>query len=201
MKALLLSALSILGTWLNFTPPPASAAPLPPQTYQYQLLDGWNLVHFPIQPTNFTTAQQLIIDVARSGGYVTTVARWQDQAWQEYAQRGDQTFGTNFPIQPGQAYFLRNHQPVTWPVSGPPVDQPQLTLETGWNTLGFTNPQSLTASKVVDGTTSTDLTYWLSGTWEAFVKRVYAPDNTQEYGIDFDISPTTGYMIKVIQNE
>ncbi|MBU1085342.1 hypothetical protein KKB06_03245, partial [Patescibacteria group bacterium] len=40
---------------------------------EYELIEGWNLVAFPIRPVNFNMASGLVLDVAKKGGYVTVV--------------------------------------------------------------------------------------------------------------------------------
>ena len=184
-----------------FTPPVLGTAT---QTISvtYSLLEGWNLVHFPVSTPDFNTATDLVRFIAQKGGYVTTIATWADGRWQEYIHRGDTPYSPNFPIKPGTAYFLRNHSPVTFSVSGTPVTPSLLKLQPGWNSLGLPLNQGLTASQVLTALNpgpkemATEIDRWLSGNWQVFVKRIYAPDNIQEYGDNFPIATGSGYMIK-----
>jgi hypothetical protein len=185
----------------------------------YNLLEGWNLVAFPMIPQSFKTASELVTDVAKQGGYVTTVSRWNGSAWEEYIQRGSEPFGQNFTIEPGVPYLLRNHQHnANWIVSGLPIKQPvPLKLKEGWN--GFSIPYSekpYTAKKVIDALNSQECSdktlscidkrekqnselveRYYSGLWGTFSKVHYSKDNIREYGLDFEILGQEGYFTKL----
>ncbi len=172
-------------------------------TVTYNLLIGWNLVHFPLKPTEFTTAAGLVETVAKKGGYVTTIATWEDGIWTEYVQRGATAYSPDFPIQPGKAYFLRSHRELEWQVTGTPVAVTKLALKPGWNTIGLTPGENIHAGNILHALNNkntqekaTELDRWLSGNWQVFVTRVYSTDNIQEYGDDFSLSDIEGYMIK-----
>lgn len=179
----------------------------------YTLLDGWNFVSFPLIPQSFSTASELITEAARQGAYITTVARWNNSQWEEYVQRGDQAFGQDFPIEPGVAYMLRNHIHLkTWQVSGFEITSPiPLELKTGFNGVGIPYSQEEhTASTTLDGinlvkggklTPESEnanlISRYQSGTWDVFVKRIYAEEEIEEYGHNFPITPIEGYFIRV----
>ena len=177
----------------------------------YELIKGWNLVAFTVKPVNFKTASGLIMDVAKKGGYVTVVSSWDGDKWIEFAQRGEDQFGHDFKIEHGKAYFLKNQKAVAWSVVGTPItvaDVGEYELQEGWNTIGLLD-ESDTASTVIDkinviGATSfedikeraTVMDWWTQASnWELYIKRIYSPDNIQEYGENFEISKTNGYMI------
>ena len=177
----------------------------------YELIEGWNLVSFPVKPVGFNKASDLIVDVAQKGGYVTVVSAWDGDKWIELAQRGQDQFGHDFTIEPGKAYFLKNQKAVTWRVKGEPVgvaDLREYRLEKGWNTIGLLD-ESDRASTVIDkinliGASSlveveeraTVMDWWTTASnWELFIKRIYSGGKVQEYGENFAISNTKGYMI------
>lgn len=172
----------------------------------YSLLNGWNLVHFPLAPTTFSTAKELIAEIAREGGYVTTVATWKDGQWLEYVQRGNDIYSADFPIEPGVAYFLRSHRTMDWLVTGNPVDPTPVKLIPGWNSLGLFLSKGQTAEDVLDAINQSqdgqtteivnEIDRWLSGNWQVFVKRLYRQENLRNYGDNFVINPEEGYMIK-----
>mgnify|MGYP003992996347 FL=1 len=171
----------------------------------YQLNQGWNLVAFPVKPVNFRNASGLILDVAKKGGYVTTVSKWDGDRCIEFVQRGKDQFGFDFEITPGQAYFLQNQKEVSWQVIGEPVlakDLNEYRLEKGWNTIGLLD-ESLDARQVIDGINqgverATVIDWWTTaGNWELFIKRLYSADDVQEYGENFKIDRSKGYMIFV----
>jgi len=176
-------------------------------TANYKLLEGWNFVAFPVKPIEFTTAAGLIQDVIKQGGYVTTVSAWDGDRWQEFSQRGLEKFGFDFNIYPGQAYFLKNEQLLdSWEVIGIPVTPNQLALyqlEQGWNTLGIVQP-NLKAQIVLDSINqgkenATVINWWWSGDWDLFIKRYYDTGQIEEYGNNFPILNTHGYMILLNQ--
>lgn len=171
----------------------------------YQLNQGWSLVAFPVRPVNFRTASGLILDVAKKGGYVTAVSKWDGDRWLEFVQRGKDQFGFDFEIEPGQAYFLQNQKEVNWEVIGEPVLASELNeyqLEQGWNTLGLVD-ESLDARQVIDGINqgqerATVMDWWSkAGNWELFIKRLYEDGQVEEYGENFSINREAGYMIFV----
>lgn len=179
----------------------------------YDLLEGWNFVAFPLKPINFGTAAELVVDVARKGGYVTTVAYWDGDRWQEFSQRGVEAFGLDFPIKPQVAYFLRAEKSSSWRVVGVPLTDADLTaytLQPGWNGVGLPAFRSgegrardvLDRINIGGGSTSekvNEIDWWQGGSWDVFVKRLYSSENIQEYGNNFPIMDSRGYMIKANQ--
>lgn len=180
----------------------------------YELVNGWNFISFPIIPSSIRSAAELIQDVAEDGGYVTTVSTWDGDRWDEYSQRGEVAFGHDFLIEAGRAYFLENHTPATWTVSGTSLpDNFSLPIVRGWNGVGIPLGD-YTAEKVLDSLqqainipedseskeVADQFAQWDFGLWDVFVKRIFAPDNTQTYGFDFTIEHTKGYFIYANQD-
>ena len=173
---------------------------------EYKLLNGWNFIAFPIKPLNFKNASGLMLDIKNKGGYATVVARWDGDRWQEYVQRGEEIFGDNFPIQPGEGYFVRNHKTIDWKIVGDDVDLEEVnpySLKTGWNAVGLIGKGNK-AEDIIDSIdqgeeVASEINWWDSGNWALFVKRIYSPDNTKSYGTNFSIQENKGYMIKLNQ--
>jgi len=166
----------------------------------YELVNGWNFISFPIIPSSIRSAAELVQDVAEDGGYVTTVATWDGDRWGEYSQRGDTHFGHDFLIEAGRAYFLENHTPATWTVAGTALpDDFQLPIVRGWNGVGIPSG-NYTAERVLDATLAEQLAQWDFGLWDVFVKRLFAPENIQTYGFDFEIKDNQGYFIYAKQD-
>jgi hypothetical protein len=174
---------------------------------EYRLLNGWNFIAFPIKPLNFKNASGLMLDIKNKGGYATVVARWDGDRWQEYVQRGEEIFGDNFPISPGEGYFVRNHKTIDWVIVGEEVTQDDLnpySLKTGWNAVGLIG-QAKKAEDILDSIdqgeeVATEIDWWDSGSWALFVKRIYSPENIKSYGTNFSIQDNQGYMIKINQD-
>lgn len=178
----------------------------------YELTNGWNFISFPIIPSSIRSAAELVQDVAEDGGYVTTVATWDGDRWDEYSQRGDISFGHDFLVEAGRAYFLENHTPTTWTVAGTALpDDFSLPIVRGWNGVGIPTG-NYTAESILDslqetsglgqdgGEAADQLAQWDFGLWDVFVKRIFAKDNIQTYGFDFDIDSKTGYFIYAKQD-
>lgn len=173
---------------------------------EFDLIEGWNYIAFPIKPVNFATASDLIKDIVNKGGYVTTVSVWDGDRWQEFSQRGVKKFGFNFNILPGKAYFLKAEKPLKWTVFGDPIQPQELSaysLDPGWNGVGIIAP-NLTAQTVLDSINqgaenATVIDWWWSGDWDLFIKRYYDSGQIEEYGNNFPILNTRGYMILLNQ--
>lgn len=175
------------------------------ETIEYNLLNGWNLVAFPVKTLSFNTAAGLINDIANNGGFVSTVSMWNGDRWEEYVHSGEKQYGQDFAIVPGNAYFLRSHETYTWKVVGTPLDQVSaITLSKGWNAVGFSQKTNQSAENIIDQINTSkpiaqEIDYWLSGSWDVFVKRTYSPENIKTYGNNFTIDPNKGYMINLTE--
>ena len=169
----------------------------------YSLLNGWNFVAFPFEPVSFTSAANLITEIAKNGGFVSTVSSWDGDRWIEFSQSGADQYGQDFPIVPGRAYFLRSHQEYAWKVYGKPLTAlPARALSPGWNAIGFIPADPSKAENILDainhGTDNArEIDHWWSGSWDVFVKRTYNPNNIKSYGNNFIIDPTKGYMLSL----
>ena len=121
------------------------------QSSSYNLTEGWNLIAFPVAPTSVTTAAEAVQDIAKEGGYVTTISTWEGDKWVEYSQRGAEKFGHDFAIAPGRAYFLESQMNSVWTVAGRPVEAGKLifNLSAGWNGVGILK-ERMTAVQILD---------------------------------------------------
>jgi|GEM_PF-2426981 hypothetical protein len=175
------------------------------ESVNYRLIEGWNLVAFPVKPIEFDTAAGLMTDILNKGGYVTTVSVWDGDDWQEYAQRGKTKFGFDFEIEAGKSYFLLSQQDMDWRVAGDKVEESrEYKLEPGWNTIGFVK-EGMDARRVIDDINqgqekATVLDWWTTASqWELYIKRFLSEDDVREYGENFAIEVQKGYMIFVNQ--
>lgn len=184
---------------------------------RYELINGWNLVAFPIRPDGIHSAADLMVAIAAQGGYVTTVSDWQGDAWREYSQRGDVPFGEDFTLEVGKAYFVKNHQRTTFVVEGEPLTESEreLTLQPGWNAVGVSQgcgesvecnqELSLSAEAMLDQLHSqmpegkesvTDWDRWSGGNWDGLVKRWYGAGRVEVYGNDYRLENYRGYFVR-----
>lgn len=179
------------------------AAKVSQVTLQYQLRPGWTFIGLPIDPITVRYASELMDYMEQEGGYVLMVSRWDGDRWQEYAAVGDARYGEDFPLKVGEAYFISSSTEVTISIAGKTLPKkPTISLVPGWNAVVLYPSQFANALGVLDGAhqgdkeTATEIDRWYSGNWQALVKRWYSPENIQEYGDNFLIEETAGYMIK-----
>jgi len=166
----------------------------------FEIKEGWNLIAFPFVPSDVWSASDLVTDIARQGGYITSVTRWNNGRWEAYIQRGDQPYGQDFPLEPGVGYMLRGHLPVNWVASGYQITSSlPLSLKKGYNLVGVISPNSYSAATTIDAINSSTheetartVTRFESGLYEPLVKQ-----KGEVYGEDYPIEKTRGYFIRV----
>jgi hypothetical protein len=173
-------------------------------TLYYDLLDGWNLVAFPVANESLNTASDIMREFAEQGAYVTTVSAWDGDKWIEFSMRGDQTYGFDFELTTHAAYFVRNHIPTIIAISGRvvPLELEDLDLKPGWNAVSL--PEGLpNALAVLDELSVQDesieareINRFNSGAWQPFIKQEIAPGDVREYGDNFAIDRRLGYFVE-----
>ncbi|MDD4875991.1 MAG: fibronectin type III domain-containing protein [Dehalococcoidales bacterium] len=86
-----------------------------------QLVDGWNIVALAVEPTEGYTASTLAAAINENGGDITQVFWWNAAAgsWDFYLV--NMAYGTDFNIEVGYGYLLKNTAPVTWTYWGVPL--------------------------------------------------------------------------------
>ncbi|MBI4029455.1 MAG: hypothetical protein HY376_03760 [Candidatus Blackburnbacteria bacterium] len=154
---------------------------------------GWNLFTLTAVPSKPLTASGLIQEIAKQGGYATTVSALDNGSWKSYVVRGDSDFsGEDFAIEPGRAYFVKTHKKSLLIFEGQEFVAPlKTTLTPGWNAVGFPkSDKSHTAADLTVGDAT--MARWKSGLWDTFVKQ-----SKEQYGENFSIEPNRGYIIKV----
>ncbi|MBC8477036.1 MAG: carboxypeptidase regulatory-like domain-containing protein, partial [Dehalococcoidia bacterium] len=85
------------------------------------LVDGWNIIALATEPTVGYTASTLAADINDQGGNISQVFWWNAQAggWDFYLV--DIQYGTDFNIEVGYGYLLKNTTPATWTYWGVPL--------------------------------------------------------------------------------
>ena len=79
---------------------------------------GWNLIALPVDPVTTYTASTMAADINAQGGGVSQVFWWNALAgsWDFYLVNVQ--YGTDFDIEMGEGYLLKNGTPVTWVIQG-----------------------------------------------------------------------------------
>jgi hypothetical protein len=98
------------------------------------LVDGWNIIALAVEPTEGYTASTLATAINSQGGDVIQVFWWNAAAgsWDFYLV--SMAYGTDFDIEVGYGYLLKNTTPSTWTYWGVPLSaeysgtvEPQVT--------------------------------------------------------------------------
>lgn len=164
------------------------------------LISGWNLVSLEVLPAKPLNASTLLQEIAKQGGYATTVSVLENGAWKSFVVRGDKTYsGEDFPISPGKAYFVKALKSSVLVYQGQELVAPiKLNLVSGWNGVGVPYSQkTYSADQLLDTLNSSKAeadtaSRWESGLWDTFVKQ-----QEQRYGENFMIEQPRGYLLKV----
>ena len=90
-------------------------------TWCVDLVDGWNIIALAADPTTPYTASTLAGDVNSQGGGVSQVFWWNAAAgtWDFYLV--ELGYGTDFDIEVGYGYLLKNTEAATWCYTGTPL--------------------------------------------------------------------------------
>lgn len=167
---------------------------------QFHLTNGWNAVAFSVLPANFTTASQLLLEIAKQKGDATTVARWHNGKWEEFVTRGKQHYGFDFTINPTEGYFIRNYREINFAVYGTQISQvTQRSYNKGYNFVGLIFSRPFSAMSLMEEakkqTTEKDviksITRHESGLLESVID-----EKGQIYGNDFTLNDIQGYFLR-----
>ncbi|MBI2329898.1 hypothetical protein HYU94_00715 [Candidatus Daviesbacteria bacterium] len=157
------------------------------------LNNGWNLVTLTALPAQAMTASTLISEIAKQGGYATTVSSLENGFWKSYVVRAGKTYsGEDFGIEPGKAYFVKSEKKSTFTFAGQNFVAPvKLKLASGWNAVGL--PKTSKAYKAADLPVGS-AARWESGLWDTLVKK-----QNENFGENFAIANNRGYLVKMEQ--
>jgi hypothetical protein len=179
---------------------PGSVRLIKKEDYEsYQLIEGWNLVSFPIISGDIKTAKVLLDEIGKAGGYATHVSTFQNGQWKIYSERQDVAFADDFNIIPGEGYFVRVHVPTTLEVKGNKfAESLELDLDVGWNLVGIISKDTdYTADSLIEAIIGKEVgadtvTKWDSGSYVNYIKT-----DGVAYGNDYKIFEKGGYFIRV----
>ncbi len=168
-------------------------------TQSLSLLTGWNLVTLNALPDKTLPASSFLGEIAKQGGYATTVSKLEDGAWKTYVKRGETDYsGDDFVIEAGKAYFVKVLKPVTFKFSGQEFVSPLKTkLTSGWNAVGLPKTKKVyKASEVIDEINTNNgvsdaVARWQYTLWDTLVKK-----QQEKYGKDFLLENNRGYLIR-----
>ena len=167
----------------------ACGTPPPPQTFEKELVKGWNLISLPLHnETDMTVAN--IIDESLSGSY--------DELYTYDASTSSfVSLSSTDTMENGVGYFINMTATDTWSYSGEPCESIEIVLSQGLNCVGWINE---TGSALPDALNSIDGDYNYVARWDANDPKyeVYdanAPLGVPEF-IDFEtMERGNGYWI------
>lgn len=174
-------------------------------TLYYDLLDGWNLVAFPVAHAGLAKASDIMRVFGQQGAYITTVSSWDGDKWIEFSMRADQTYGFDFELQKHAAYFVRNHIPSIVAITGTvvPLDLKDLAVRPGWNAISLPEgmPNALAVLTQLNAASkegeAQEINRFNSGSWQPFIKQEIAPGDVREYGDNFAIDRRLWYFVEL----
>lgn len=174
---------------------------------QYDLEKGVNLLSFNFVPVSVDsgayTAEDFINQASSNGVEVTYVSTFDGGRWYEaYSCTSDLCTGTNFTIVPGRGYLIYSNNDGTITIPGYNLTSSvPVAFSSGWNLVGihgyttaYTARTLIDSINKIDGLTANNVSWWPTskGKYEGL-----QVENSTEYGLDFAISPTNGYFVRV----
>lgn len=150
---------------------------------------GWNLLTIPLQSSWYAS------DIAVNVSGCLSVSRWDsvNQTYKTFIVGGPSSF--DFPIESGYGYFVDMTQSDNLSMCGPAITNASISLEIGWNLLGWYHEQNTTASNIAENITGClSVSCWdaVAQTYKTYI--VGGPD-----AFDFVVTQGTGLFVDVIQ--
>ncbi len=159
-----------------------------------ELVPDWNLITWPLEP--LPDAQVALAEITSQGGEGLQVCRWLSPTsdWECHVQ--GEPF-SNFPLELGQAYFVRNAKASTWRRAGVPRAEPvPVAVNPTWTLLGVPElPGYMTAGRLLTEATLQDGDCTEIYRWDAQVGRWEGHVRDLLFGL-FDIRSDQGYAVR-----
>ena len=154
-----------------------------PDTFEKELLTGWNLVSMPLTPSdNHISAILSSID-----GKYDLVKKY----------TGGSGFADTTIMDPGNGYFIRMTEDATWTYDGISYDSISNSMSNGLHCIGWVN----SSTDIPDALSSIDGSYRYVARWNASIQdyEVYEPHapavfndfDTMDKGVGYFLSATT----------
>jgi hypothetical protein len=148
---------------------------------------GWNLITVPVDNGWFAS------DLAGVVSGCTSVSGWNAslQTYDTYIVGGPDSF--DFPLVDGCGYFVDVDESSMLTMVGLPINQVNVTMEIGWNLLGWYHNYTTTASSLAGNITGcTSVSCWNASlqTYDTYI--VGGPDS-----FDFTITRGMGMFVDV----
>lgn len=112
-------------------------------TCTIHLHQGWNLISIPISDIGKASDLKSLI-----GNNCTAIARW-DTSLGRFITHPTETGISNFKVEPQYGYFVNVIDDTVFQVQGQAVVNINISLENGWNLLGWFDPLSTYANNLI----------------------------------------------------
>lgn len=160
------------------------------QSQDTALYSGWNLFSLGLQAVKTYDAERLCVEAAERGTAPAEIVRWMAGGWDSHVCGMDTN---HFPVDLGEAYFLRTGNAGIWTLYGTPVETGvPLALESGWNGVSVPHSDTYDAeglcAEIERSATATEINRWYAGGWDGHICAL--PFN------NFSIVPGDGYFVK-----
>ena len=151
------------------------------------LQPGWNLITIPVQ--NNYTAKTLAENISDC----IMISRFdaENQTYKSYIVGGPPGF--DFSIQDGYGYFILTNQSSTLNLSGPPITNVSVSLEEGFNMIGWYHSYNTTASSLASNITNCTMVSKFDASNQTFKSYIVGGPP----GFDFTITPGMGVFVLV----
>lgn len=174
---------------------------------EYNIEEGINIVSFDFVPTSTDAgaymASDVIAQASENGVNVKYISTFDGGRWYEaYSCTSDTCTGTDFSIVPGRGYLIYANNAGTITIPGYNLKSSiPVAFSSGWNLVGihgyttaYTARTLIDSINAIDGLTANNVSWWPTskGKYEGL-----QVENSTEYGLDFAISPTNGYFVRI----
>jgi hypothetical protein len=172
------------------------------RSFSMQVTAGWNLIGLPTPSSATLSASALLQAVLQSGGgKLAALYELHDNQWSSpVVLRDGAPSGTDFTLQPGQAYLIYSDTGGTYTGTAlQSTGAPIWTLNTGWN-LVSSGPGSPSASTVLGGILTAGTGGHLAAIYALANSQWSQPlvdQNGTLSGTGFLLQPGQGYLLYV----
>lgn len=164
--------------------------------------EGWNLISLNTVSNTMANASDLHTTINNQGIVVYQISKYDSGKWIHYVSRINEAgerveYGQDFPLIPGEGYFVRAINEGTVSLEGQKIDDNvAFTLENGWNLVGIQSKEKYTAYGVLNRCSAqsiqcSTISRYTNGAYQSVVF-----ENNMTFGQDYDIESTSGYFIK-----
>lgn len=163
----------------------------PVAPYTIALAVGWNLISIPVQLSD--NRLDVVLRSIRSNCKAVWTYNTTDKRWQRYIVDGPVSLNNLATIEPGKGYWVRMASPAVLVLDQQGVAQEPISLEPGWNLVGFNYLTPLSVEEAllsIAGNLDSVWTYNAEGEWLKYIVKGPGFLNNLKF-----FEPNKGYWI------